>query len=136
MKKSIFVLSLFSIPLLLAGCKINKNKSSNTSGGNGSNSGSNDSSGSSTSINYAVVTFYIDYNNIDPEHPYAVVNATWGSAITAPSTPTAPDPAFPTFLGWSERTVVDDPKYLYDLSKPVANKTYTITLYGIWVSAD
>ena len=138
MKKNLLFLSLLATSLMLTGC--GKGSTANNGGGNSSGgSDSGNTSGSTSSENtrdYANVYFFIDYNNIDPEHPYQKVQVKWGSKITKPADPTTPpDPAFPTFLGWSERTVVDNPQFLYNFDTVVKSRTFDIYLYGIWVSA-
>ena len=136
-KNNLLFVSLLATTLLLAGCT--GNSTNNGGNGSGSNSQTSESGGSSSSgstqRDYADVYFYIDYNNVDQANPYLKVQVKWGSKITKPADPTtAPDPAYPTFLGWSERPVVDDTKYLYDFETTIKNKTYDFVLYGIWVA--
>lgn len=137
MKKKLLFVSLLATTLLLAGCT--GNSTNNGGKESGSNSQTSESGGSSSSSDqkrdYADVYFYIDYNNVDKSNPYLHLQVKWNSPITKPSDPTtAPDPAYPTFLGWSERPVVDDLKYLYNFDTPMKNKTVDFVLYGIWVS--
>jgi len=89
------------------------------------------------------VYFYIDYNNVDEEHPYAkrdwyveTVFGTFGDQGKPGDPTSAPDPAFPKFVGWSSHPIIDNiPDDLWDFDKNVvANGSYVFVLYGIWIN--
>lgn len=86
------------------------------------------------------VRFYIDYNNIDKNKPYAKFN--WYQNVPLigaeelPANPTTSmDPAFPNFVGWSTHTIIDSKDDLWEMAKDFVDGTqYTLTLYGIWLA--
>lgn len=89
------------------------------------------------------VFFYIDYNNVNEEEPYAVrdwyVETAFGTFGDQgkPADPTqAPDPAFPKFVGWSSHPIIDNiPEDLWDFEKNVVpDGSYVFVLYGIWIN--
>lgn len=96
------------------------------------------SDGSAPEETNLVVYFYIDYNNI--ETPYGFNDGLqWYTGVpfglnNMPATPTtAPDPAFPNFMGWSSHTIIDDTSLLWNFETDVVPEgTYTFVLYGIW----
>ena len=83
------------------------------------------------------VNFYADYNQKIAKNIYSTQKWDFGDKvvkIAGPSTPN--DPAFPNFIGWSLKEVIDDKKDLYDFSKPltedIVDHTNTLELFGIW----
>ena len=82
------------------------------------------------------IQYFIDYNHADQDNPFYEVEWYSGTTIPEPtSKPACPDEAFPTFLGWSAHSLVDDAKDLWDFKK---DKTelglYYLAIYGIWVA--
>lgn len=89
------------------------------------------------------VFFYIDYNNVSEEEPYAVRDwyvetafGTFGDQGKPEDPATAPDPAFPKFVGWSSHPIIDNiPEDLWDFEKNVVpDGSYVFVLYGIWIN--
>lgn len=94
------------------------------------------------------VYFYVDYNNVfepedefDTSYYYAkldwYVGIPFGNANKPADPATAPDPAFPVFVGWSSHPIIDNiPEDLWDFENDfVPDGTYVFTLYGIWIDA-
>ena len=81
------------------------------------------------------VYFFSDFNHNDKENPYKYVATYNGNKLGKPKNPDCPDPAFPTFLGWSTYAIVDDASKLWNFEKDVVKTdSYVLCLYGIWVS--
>lgn len=121
--KKLHVISLFLMAstLIVTGC--NK-KSGGGSGGGGS-----------TDDGKIEVNFYADYNQLSAKNPCHTVRVKNGSKLTAPSTPEAPMPEFPVFLGWSYKEIINDKKDLWNFSTDVVQTDEpTYNIFGIWVA--
>lgn len=141
-------LPLLALSILLVGCGDTHNDSSSSESGGGENSSSIDSSSSLEatvlvrffkSYSYGDIEIGYDENNgDDPYHledAYDYYYAVPGSLFVEPETPTTPDdPAFPYFIGWSEKPIVDSESDLIDFTSDTVPNRELYTLYGIWVS--
>lgn len=117
MKKTI-LLALVSSAFFLAGC------------GPEVTSDSGSASNSEPSVN---VVFYSDYNNT--KTPYKSATYPVNSKIERPTDPSAPDPAYPDFVGWSTKTQITDETELWNFDT-VVSEAKDITLYGNWTKKD
>ena len=95
-----------------------------------------------TVVEYEVtVTFYLDYNQVAAGNIYYTEVVMNGHKIEEPEKPTAnqtPLEAYPVFLGWSTKEVIDDTKDLwnFDKDKLQLENTSKLSLFGIWVADD
>lgn len=84
------------------------------------------------------VTFYVDFNNTDPEDVYDYFSfdtRTKRCPETSKGIPACPDPAYPTWLGWSEHSQVNSPDQIFDFANTeIAYTKAVLTFYGIWVA--
>ena len=86
------------------------------------------------------VYFFIDYNNydIDDESKYLACfewyrNRPLAGCADVPSEPTkAPDPAFPYFIGWSSKAIIDTKDDLWDMEHDTMGTDYVLFIFGIW----
>ena len=106
---------------------------------NGGNGGSQTSTGSEPDYR-PEIRFYLDYSNSDINEPWEYYKCESGELIPTPKkTPTtedAPDPAFPTFLGWSYQPILDsdDPSLFVHFGEDKMPNQQYLSIYGIWVS--
>ena len=87
------------------------------------------------------VYFFIDYNNVDEDDTSGkkLLAFFWwyqGRPIAEsgkiPANPTsAPDKAFPYFVGWSDHSIIDSKSQLIDLSTYTSDSSF-VYIYGIW----
>ena len=139
MKKKLLVLPL--IMLLLAGCS---GKGSDTSSGESTSEGSTSQTSNSDDPggHDIKIKFYLDFNHYDKENPYHQV--WWDSDTTFTKEQiglvdptTAPDPYYPTFLGWSKYAIVDEDARLWNfgVDKIQYSETAggTFEIFGIFV---
>lgn len=107
----------------------------------GGDSGQQGSSSQSRTKDLFLV-FYLDYNHYDEDNPY--YEAEW--YLDTPFTKEdiglvdpkeAPDPYYPTFLGWSFYTIVDEDKYIFNFGEQTISyaetANNTVELFGIFV---
>lgn len=82
------------------------------------------------------VVYLINYNGIVTD-PWATDEVIAGTLLTRPIDPTSadcPDPAYPIFLGWSKRPLVDDVEDLWNFATDTFEyQSNTFYMYGIWV---
>ena len=92
--------------------------------------------GSASDDKELTIQYFIDYNHADQDNPFYEVEWYSGTTIPEPpSKPACPDEAFPTFLGWSAHSLVDDTKDLWDFKKDKTDLgLYYLAIYGIWVA--
>ena len=100
----------------------------------------NDSSGNSGDIpeGYVRVFYYVDFNQPDSGEVYYTHDYELGSKIDKPETPSVPDPAYPVFLGWSYKEVIDNKDDLWNFDTDTLTMPYggnMFNIYGIWVAA-
>ena len=95
------------------------------------------SDGTHPSETNLTIYFYVDYNNVDIDNPYATLE--WYTDVplgteNMPAAPTSiPDPAFPVFKGWSDHTIIDDLADLWNFETGVVPVgTFVYVMYGIW----
>lgn len=136
---------LFLLPLVLGLAACNPQTDTSTSvSGDVTSEVSQPSSGSQTSSSTSKpnekkikVYFFTSYDYFDKETAHAVQEVVYGGKLTKPTNPTCPDEAYPTFLGWSERPVVDQDRFIIDFSTYTVTKDTTVKelyIYGIWVA--
>ena len=90
----------------------------------------------------ATVYFFLDYNNYDLEDDSVYLacfkwyrNRPLATSGDIPANPTkAPDPAFPIFLGWSSKAIIDSTDDLWDMENDTIGTDYILFLFGIWVA--
>ena len=121
--KKLFIPLLVALPMLMVACK-----------GSGSSSERSIPEGERITV-----TFYVDFNQKIAKNVYEREIYTWGDKIAKPADPAAPlDPAYPKFLGWSLKEVIDDAGDLYDFNTKISDEFVdsfmTIDLFGIWVA--
>ena len=120
MKKLTKLLSLLILPLILSACNTPKGESE-----------------SEDDYKPLLVCFYSDYNHVDEKNPY--YSYRWYELKPLeeiPQTPSAPTPGFTTFLGWSEKPIIDSVEDLWNFETDTAKMgQYYLALYGIWVAA-
>lgn len=136
-------LNLLIFPLLIAmmtACGRSGGNNNGSSQGGGSSGGSTDTGGdTSERTKNQKYNFYIDYWHSD--EPMKVVE--WYTGVPLGECPEecrltssdATDPAFTTFLGWSQYSSSIDGSKLWDFSTGTSMNR-TVNLYGIWVSAQ
>ncbi|MCR4562889.1 MAG: hypothetical protein K5694_06800 [Bacilli bacterium] len=93
------------------------------------------SSSASIADHPVTVNFYVDYNAYSESirNIYHTENVDLGDKLVAPTTPEAPFTDFPNFLGWSTKTLIEDPADLWDFDNDVVyTKDSTLVIYGIW----
>lgn len=133
------------LALLISGCggsssSIDSESSSNTS------SWTSDSS----TEGLCLVRFYksfssgnieVGYDEDNADDPYHTKEAYYwyysepNVLLEEPTTPTeSDDPAFPLFLGWSEKPIINSESDLIDFTVDEVPSREVYTLYGIWVS--
>ncbi len=133
------------LALLITGCdgsssSIDSESSSNTS------SWTSDSS----TEGLCLIRFYksfssgnieIGYDEDNVDDPYHTKEAYYwyysepNVLLEEPTTPTtSDDPAFPLFLGWSEKPIINSESDLIDFTTDKVPSREVYTLYGIWVS--
>ena len=86
------------------------------------------------------VYFFIDYNNydVDDESKYLACfdwfrNKPLAGCTEVPANPTkAPDPAFPYFIGWSSKAIIDTKDDLWDMEHDTMGTYYRLFIFGIW----
>ena len=131
----VFLFSLLSVSL--SGCIFNRGGKSGDNSGNSSSTPASDPS-SQEDEKKQTYYFYIDFWHSD-EPMYTMK---WYQGQPLGSCPSecqltdadATDPAFPTFLGWSDVSSAIDEEQLWDFANDSKLST-TVNLYGIWVSA-
>lgn len=148
MKKSLFLLPLTLF--FLVGCNnggttptVDTSGTSNNDGSATSTSAGNTTSEEDEAAGHDIrIKFYLDYNHYDKDNPYHSV--WWDSDTTFTKEqiglvdPTeAPDPYYPTFLGWSKYAVVDEDSRLWNfgVDKISYDETAggTFEIFGIFV---
>lgn len=89
-----------------------------------------------------IIYFYLDYNHNDMENPYYKCWWDFNKVFTkrdinlVDPVNDAADPYYPTFLGWSLNSLVDEEQYLFDFNTPITEEEAVggyIELYGIFV---
>ena len=133
MKKALFLLPLTL--LFLAGCggqTVTPSSSGTTPTSSGDpKSTSNPDDPGDHDIR---IKFYLDYNHYDKDNPYHSVwwdsNKTFTKEEIGLVDPTAPDPYYPTFLGWSKYAIVDEDDRLWNFG--VDTISYDDTAGGIF----
>lgn len=136
MKKSLFLLPLSIFFLVGCGATTNPSSSvtpnpSSSSGGGITPTSSNPDDPGDHDIR---IKFYLDYNHYDKDNPYHSVwwdsNKTFTKEEIGLVDPTAPDPFYPTFLGWSKYAIVDEDARLWNFG--VDTISYDDTAGGIF----
>ena len=87
------------------------------------------------------IYFYLDYNHYDPDDPYYACSWYYDrpfskTDINLKDPTEAPDPYYPTFLGWSRQALVDEEQYLWDFKTAISEEEAVggyIELFGIFV---
>ena len=132
MKKRLLFLPLILL-LSMSSCGPSDASSSveNSTSTTSTDGGGSSSTSTSTSSNSFNVTFYIDYSHSDEKNTYLKETYELNSKIARPADPECPDPAYPTFDGWSTRTQIRDEADLWDFDTVVTSNK-DIVLYGIW----
>lgn len=140
MKKITLALSLLSAVLLSACAPVNGGTSSSDEIPGGESFGDDSYEVSSIdpeSKKTCVVYFFLDYLHVDTINPYHSYKWFQNEVLDpsqTPETPTPPDPNFPTFLGWSDHSLLDDPEDLWDFeTDKTPKRDKYLYLYAIWV---
>lgn len=135
MKKNILI-PMFAASLLLFSACTGGSKSNSESGNN--NSGNT----SITPIDDDTITikFYLDYNQVSIDNVYETYQVKNGSLLTEPARPTssdAPLPEYPSFVGWSQKQIIDSTDDLWDFAVDKVNMptgVKTLRIYGFWAT--
>lgn len=134
------------LALIISGCGGGSSSSSTSESSSNTSSWTSDSSTEGLCLvrfykNFSVGNIEIDYDEDNAEDPYHTKEAYYwyysepNVLLEEPTTPTASDdPAFPLFLGWSEKPIINNESDLIDFTTDKVPSREVYTLYGIWVS--
>ena len=138
-RKLLLLLPLLSMALV--GCNRGGGTSSTSSKGGDTSSQPATSSSEEEQKDFLIYC-YLDYNHYDKNNPYLRVWWDYNTPFTQAdigliNPTTAPDPYYPTFLGWSMNALVDEDKYLFKFGETVITEQMAvggyINLFGIFV---
>ena len=137
MKNKLLRLVLLStVMLTLGACQ----KGSNQQGGGGNNPGGGGDNPPGPVDNKITVKYYTDYTKMLQQEPevFYQVEVENGAKLTKPATdPTAPNPDFPIFKGWSHKEAIDDDADLWNFETGTVQTTLKeFRLFGIWSTND
>lgn len=147
--KNKFLFSLIALSLL--GLGVSSCSCSNETGNNGKTPDTTDKTGDEGNTDdpkggddkdkeekLCIATFYPDFNNTDAEDVFEQITFdTRTGHCPAPTKgiPPCPDPAYPTWLGWSLHSQVNSLEQIYNFEDDtVRYGTVLLTFYGTWVS--